>query len=172
MFRMLPLLGLDYRPGDGSKSKHNDKTKGIDKMQAIELFTHGKAAITADLQKVLTLRTASGGAATVAIVPATGKGVSVKSLTGLKGQALKAFRRRQQVALKGAMAKEFSGMASSPEWTGRKITVSKSGVVGFFLEPGDGGNVDPKAAAATLSTAELKAMIAAREAAAATAEKK
>jgi hypothetical protein len=104
-------------------------------MNAISVFTTAKP--TEKLAVLLTLKESKGGARAVALLPATAKDgkPSIKSITGLKGQALKAYRRQRQDELKTAMSREFAGLASSPDWTGRKLTVSKTGVVGFFLEP-------------------------------------
>jgi hypothetical protein len=133
-------------------------------MQAIEVFTVAKPSEA--LAKVITLRESSTGGRAVTLLPATAKAgkESMATVLGLKGQALKAKRREYQDMLKSAMAKEFAGLSTRNDWTGRKLTVSKTGAVGFFLEPAIAISVDPKEAAAKLTDDELMAILVARKA--------
>ncbi len=88
------------------------------------------------LASAATLKESESGMRRVGLLPANSKtGPSLSSVSGLKGQALKRWKRERQTELKTAMSKEFIGLAADPQFLGRGMTVSKSGVVGFFLEP-------------------------------------
>lgn len=103
-------------------------------MNTVELFRHAKPAEL--LVKSVTLRESDNGSKALGLLPAKSKtGPSLESISGLKGQALKRWKRDRQTELKVAMSREFAGFAADPSMLGRRITVSKSGVMGFFLEP-------------------------------------
>lgn len=120
-------------------------------MNAIALFRHTTPSEL--LGKSVTLRTSESGARRLGLLPASSKsGPSLKSISGLKGQALKKFKRERAAELKVAMSREFAGLAADPAFVGRSVTVSKTGVLGFFLEPCDA----PAADATALTEAEAK----------------
>lgn len=110
---------------------------------ALTLFRH--SAPNEELAKAMHLRESDSGSRTVGLLPSTSKdGPSLSQLCGLKGQALKKFKRTMQDELKRQMAKEFAGLSASADWTGRKLTVLKTGAIGFFLEPTREGAASPK----------------------------
>lgn len=133
-------------------------------MNAIEVFRHAKPS--EDLAKSVTLRVTDKGAKRLGLLPAVSKsGPSLKSVSGLTGQALKRWKRERAAELKTAMAREFGGLASDAGFVGRSITVSASGVIGFFLEPSEVPAVDTsKLAEAEEKTKALEKELAALKA--------
>lgn len=121
------------------------------------------APVADDLNRVAVARVSTSGSMTLGLLPATAKNgmPSLKSVSGLKGQALKAFKRRMQDDMKTAMAKEFAGRCSQSGWTGRKVTISKSGVMGFFIEQAGEAPVvkDATSVAEGLPTEQLLAIL-------------
>lgn len=103
-------------------------------MTAIELFKHEKPSDL--LAKAVTLRESATGAMRLGLLPAKSKdGQSLAKISGLTGQALKRWKRDRQAEFKVTMSREFAGLSADPQYLGRSVTVSKSGVMGFFLEP-------------------------------------
>jgi hypothetical protein len=134
---------------------------------AVSLFKH--AQIGTELANSLFVRETTSGSKTVCLLPATAKGggMSLKTVSGLTGQALKAYKRRQADGLKVCIAKECAGLAASSDWTGRKMTQSASGTVGFFLDPCEAAPITPeqvKASAKLLTDEELQAILDERKA--------
>lgn len=130
-------------------------------MNAVELFRHAKPST--DLARAVTLKESATGSKRLGLLPANSKtGPSLASISGLKGQALKRWKRERQAEYKVTMSREFAGLAADPAFLGRSVTVSKTGVVGFFLEP---SGVSPEEAAKIAAQedeiAKLKAEIAA-----------
>lgn len=135
-------------------------------MQAIDLFK--STTVTDELVSAINVRVNDNGSATMGLLPSTAKdgGASLKSISGLKGQALKAYRRRMADGLKSAMAKEFAARTATTEWTGRKVTVTATGAIGFFIEPCESAPVDAaavKANAKLLTDDDLLALISERK---------
>lgn len=104
---------------------------------AVALFKHASA--TEGLSKALVVHeNEKTGSRRFGFLPATSKkkdGRSLAEISGLKGQALKRWKRELQEEFKVAMSKEFGGLAADSNFGGRSVTISKSGVYGFFLEP-------------------------------------
>jgi hypothetical protein len=113
-------------------------------MTAIELFKHEKPSDL--LAKAVTLRSSATGAMRLGLLPAKSKdGPDLRQASGgLTGQALKRWKRERQAEFKVTMSREFAGLSADPQYLGRSVTVSKSGVLGFFLEP---SGVSPEEAA-------------------------
>lgn len=104
-------------------------------MTAIELFKHEKPSDL--LAKAVTLRESATGAMRLGLLPAKSKtGPDLRQASGgLTGQALKRWKRERQAEFSVTMSREFAGLSAGQQYLGRSVTVSKSGVIGFFLEP-------------------------------------
>lgn len=134
-------------------------------MNAISLFTTQGAELAknTELVGVLTFKQSESGRARVGLLAASSKdpaAVTMKTVSGLKGQALKAFKRRNQVALMQAMAKEHAAVTTSGAYGGREMAVSKSGAVTFTYQPLKGDTTDTAAVVAKdAKIAELEAKL-------------
>ena len=141
-------------------------------MTAVELFHHEKPSEL--LAKAITLRETSTGSKRLGLLPAKSKsGDSLAKVSGLTGQALKRWKRDRQSEFKVTMAKEFFGLSADARYLGRSVTVSRSGVMGFFLEPSGVGadeaakiaEAEEKSKSLEAENEALKAKLAALEAA-------
>lgn len=90
----------------------------------LESEREGEAA----LRKSLKRKTSKSGAVMVGLLPLTSKtDVSLSSVTGFKGEELKAYSRMESDALKADEAQQFARLASSQEWTGLTYGLNSKG---------------------------------------------
>lgn len=69
----------------------------------------------------------------VTVLKRTGKTDSLSAVSGLKGDALKAWERKQRDALKVKMNQIVSAAMASPEYTGGSMRIGKNGSLSFRL---------------------------------------
>lgn len=109
----------------------NTETNAVAKLE-IPQYEMFPAIFTGDGRSALNIKTGEHGTS-ITMLKRSGKTESLAALSGLKGEALKAYERRQRDWLKIQMNQVVSAAMASAEYTGGSMRMGKNGSLAFRL---------------------------------------